>query len=1320
MSGEYDGKVRIGTKIDDSELYSDLEQLKSKLQAASGRLRDVMQGPIAAVQMLGRAFQQVGQIIGDTETEWANQEKTVAILNSTIKATGASAWTSSEKVQELANKLQKLTGYADDNILAMQNVLLGFKNIKGDNFDEAALQILNMSTVMKMDFTSAAQAVGKALDDPIAGVDSLTRQGFRFSAAQKEVLKDLVNTGHIAEAQKIILDELATTYGGAAEAAAAGGSAIKERLGTAINELKEGIGQFTTVALAPARKGLIDLVDGFTETFRVINENGSAPELLTKLATGLGAVTAGVAAFVLVSRSAAIIDALALAIEGLGKALFLGLGPWGIAAGVIAALIVAIMGAKTAEDQHTESIRKKIEATEDDATETNKLATEYQTLSEKAKLTADEQDRMDVVAGLLREKFPGLTQETIDLAAANKTLAEETDKAAKAQAELNLKAYLSKADPELFKLSSQMREKQDIIDAIGNSKDARVQLHQKEVNQLKTKIDTLQAERKAAIEAVYGPDYFTRKGNIPGLAGAGATTPTGAGGSTGGTPSTAIPQGTRLKDLDTEYKASIELANELGQNTLLIEEEYYEKRLALLGAFVLEDAKKQISVADSLKSKLAGAYASVGEEIDSTLKKQAAFNLSMGELPENEATQAVDVSEWVNDYLGTKAFESIMNAATEGLQAADVETWAQDYLGQKIFDAMSSNAEQGLQDAEVQEWITDHLGSKAFEALQAAATDGLQQSEVDEWTRDYLGKEAFAALQSAAEGGLQAADVQDWCDNFLGEGAFKALEENALLGLQAADVDEWVADYLGKDAFDALQSAAEKGLQSADVQEWCDDYLGKGAFDALTGAAEKGLQQADIEDWATSYLGDKAFQALSDAATLGLQEADVETWVTEYLGAAVFKAVMENAERGLQEADVKDWEEKYLRLKAEIDALLKTGKKGQSGLPPPGYSNEPRSDFGEQVSALSGFGDALKDIEDAWTKLDADIKEDANDWTDVLTPAKNMLEGAFVGAFETLGESVVTGTADWTSWGNAALKAFAGVLRSLAYQLLALAVVHTLTLDFIGAGLALAGAAAAGFAAGVVDGMADAEVAAHQFTDALTEQNKKLKENMELWTKSGKATEAYASVLGKIKGQAASFFASLQDIGTEITSALIDNLVNGFGKEDFLYAMQEYITKAVIKAAVFTESFMAEVAQIGTAIASGIANGFSEDELAALKARLATLYQNAADAAKIASDLVEGAFSSYAVGSLSVHGDQFARIHDQEMILPAGIAQEARSRGINIGPVGGMEYVGATGSVSQRINMALSLDGTITVDGREIGRVAFQHFDDNMRSAYGY
>ena len=201
---------------------------------------------------------------------WETQKQVVEVLNATLQATGATAWTSSRQLQEMASSLQQITNYGDETIIQMQSVLLGFKNIKGDTFEDATKAILDMATVMKMDLSSAAQAVGKALDDPINGITSLQRQGFRFSEAQKDVIQALIDTGDMAGAQKIILDELNTTYGGAAEAAATASTQIKNAWG----DLKEVVGAFLTGFLDnEAGKKVVAVIQWIGDAFATFHDN---------------------------------------------------------------------------------------------------------------------------------------------------------------------------------------------------------------------------------------------------------------------------------------------------------------------------------------------------------------------------------------------------------------------------------------------------------------------------------------------------------------------------------------------------------------------------------------------------------------------------------------------------------------------------------------------------------------------------------------------------------------------------------------------------------------------------------------------------------------------------------------------------------------------------------------------------------------------------------------------------------------------------------------------------------------------------------------
>lgn len=178
-------------------------------------------------KLVKKAFAFTGVVVGTKAiadfgkscVQSANQAvKTFNILDNTVKATEADAWTSTKELEKASMELSDSTNYSVTEIQKMQSVLLGFTNITGKAFDGASEAVLDMATVMGMDLTSAVQTVGKALDDPITGLDSLRRQGFKFTDEQKAELAQLVKNGKQLEAQNIILDTLATSYGGASKA----------------------------------------------------------------------------------------------------------------------------------------------------------------------------------------------------------------------------------------------------------------------------------------------------------------------------------------------------------------------------------------------------------------------------------------------------------------------------------------------------------------------------------------------------------------------------------------------------------------------------------------------------------------------------------------------------------------------------------------------------------------------------------------------------------------------------------------------------------------------------------------------------------------------------------------------------------------------------------------------------------------------------------------------------------------------------------------------------------------------------------------------
>jgi hypothetical protein len=162
-------------------------------------------------------------------------EKVQAQLAARVKSTGGAAGLAVPELNRMSEALSRATTFDDEQIGGAQALLLTFTRIGKDVFPAATEAVLNLSTAMGTDLNSAALQVGKALNDPVLGVTALARAGVQFSDSQKAVIKDLVETGRVAEAQAIILRELETQMGGSARAA-------RETLGGALQALKNAFG----------------------------------------------------------------------------------------------------------------------------------------------------------------------------------------------------------------------------------------------------------------------------------------------------------------------------------------------------------------------------------------------------------------------------------------------------------------------------------------------------------------------------------------------------------------------------------------------------------------------------------------------------------------------------------------------------------------------------------------------------------------------------------------------------------------------------------------------------------------------------------------------------------------------------------------------------------------------------------------------------------------------------------------------------------------------------------------------------------------------
>jgi hypothetical protein len=168
-----------------------------------------------------------------------------------------------DRLVDLANKTARQTGLDQNAIKETQAKLLTFKNLAatadsvGGAFDRATKAAIDLAAAGFGEATSNAAQLGKALEDPIKGLTALTRSGVTFTAEQKELIKTLVESGRILEAQELILGAIETQVGGTAEATANASDKMK----VSFDQLKEKLGE----QLLPVFEKVVDILIKFSD-----------------------------------------------------------------------------------------------------------------------------------------------------------------------------------------------------------------------------------------------------------------------------------------------------------------------------------------------------------------------------------------------------------------------------------------------------------------------------------------------------------------------------------------------------------------------------------------------------------------------------------------------------------------------------------------------------------------------------------------------------------------------------------------------------------------------------------------------------------------------------------------------------------------------------------------------------------------------------------------------------------------------------------------------------------------------------------------------
>ena len=312
---------------------ADLTSFERAMNKAQKKLKKFGKNVTKAGQNLSRnlTLPIVGLGIASVKA-FDEQAKAIAQVEAGLKSTGGTVGFTAKELDKMASAMQKVTTFGDDEIL--KNVtaqLLTFTNITGEQFERTQKFALDLATRLDGDLKAASIMLGKALNDPVANLSALSRAGIQFSKEQKTLVKSLVESGNVAQAQTLILKELEKQYGGSAEAAAKAGMGPIKQLQNDIGDLSEQIGE----RLIPFIQSFVSWIKKLAEKFDGLSE--ATKDNIVKYGLILAAIGP---VLIIVGKLSLGLAALAGAFKAVG--VFLLTSPWIAATAAIAGVGYAI------------------------------------------------------------------------------------------------------------------------------------------------------------------------------------------------------------------------------------------------------------------------------------------------------------------------------------------------------------------------------------------------------------------------------------------------------------------------------------------------------------------------------------------------------------------------------------------------------------------------------------------------------------------------------------------------------------------------------------------------------------------------------------------------------------------------------------------------------------------------------------------------------------------------------------------------------------------------------------------------------------------
>jgi hypothetical protein len=231
-------------------------------------------GLIAGVAVLGL----VAAAALKAATAYAQLEMNQARVGNALRLTGGASGQTPKSLEGLTGQLGGAGTQNLTDIRAAQVELLKFRDVSGRVFAEALRQSQDLANTGFTDLARGAQAFGRALTNPVDGLDALREAGLRIDPVQQKFLENLFRSGKQIEFQNALLKITAAQLGGSTADAADTTAAAFGRVGNAAERLFEtgGKGVNETTGLKDFFSSITGYINSAADAWERYNRNRAA------------------------------------------------------------------------------------------------------------------------------------------------------------------------------------------------------------------------------------------------------------------------------------------------------------------------------------------------------------------------------------------------------------------------------------------------------------------------------------------------------------------------------------------------------------------------------------------------------------------------------------------------------------------------------------------------------------------------------------------------------------------------------------------------------------------------------------------------------------------------------------------------------------------------------------------------------------------------------------------------------------------------------------------------------------------------------------